>query len=220
MATKEEIIKKMREPEIYDKVIDYVERNIQDAFNICCRKNLSINEKWPDKIFGGQLNQKTVLITVRMFDLWETAVVDVLSKYFKNFEGIDILPKNDAVGDLTILKEGKEIMRWEIKTSQGESSFTGATHSDMKCENFILINYKINKDKKLHIDNNRNLIEEIAIFVWDKADTNWQGKPTDNNSFTTLKISNEIFSSRKEIIVRGNLEPRQKWCKFIREKLQ
>jgi hypothetical protein len=72
---KEEVIKELRNEKLYLKnVLNYVE----DAFNICCRKKLSINEKYPDSKYKGQLGQKTVFITVKMFDLWETAIVDTL----------------------------------------------------------------------------------------------------------------------------------------------
>ncbi|MEK6833787.1 MAG: hypothetical protein AABY32_07125, partial [Nanoarchaeota archaeon] len=84
MDIKEKVLKEMRNPKIYtDEVLSYVESRIPYVFGVVCEKNMSINEWQPDETFGNQVGQKTVLITVRMFDLWETAVIDTLAKYLK-----------------------------------------------------------------------------------------------------------------------------------------
>ena len=78
------ILKELRNPKLYtNAIINYIEENLDDAFNICCRKNLSINEKYPDTKYKGQLGQKTVFLTVRMFDLWENAIIDTISEHLK-----------------------------------------------------------------------------------------------------------------------------------------
>jgi hypothetical protein len=46
-----------------------VTENLKDAFGYCCRKQLSLNDYLPPERFGGQINQATVFITVRMSDL-------------------------------------------------------------------------------------------------------------------------------------------------------
>ena len=220
--TKEDVIQELRNPEIYLKdVADYIESNIEDAFNICCRKNLSIDEKYPDSKYEGQLGQKTVFLTVRMFDLWETAIIDVLTRRFrKKFPSVKIKPINDPIGDLMIIFPSGEEMRWEIKSSQAQDSFTGATHSSSKCNNYILINYSTNKKLKLKQNmRNKGFIKDLAVFVWDNMEAKWIGEASDNSSFTSLKIPSEIAEKRKEITIVGKLEPKQKWCKIIRHKL-
>jgi hypothetical protein len=57
-------------------------------------------------------------------------------------------------------------MRWEIKSSQALNSFTGATHSASKCNNYILVNYSIDRDLKLNEDKNKGFITELAVFIW------------------------------------------------------
>ena len=216
------ILKEMQNPEMYVKdLIDYVERNVPDAFNICCRKNLSINQWKPDATFGNQVNQKTVLLTVRMFDLWETALIDVLNnKLSKKFNGVKVEHTHDSKGDLTIVLPDGEKWIWEIKTTQGKDSFTGATHSASKYADYILISYNINKDIKLkRWRKNNRFITELAIFVWDKMEAKWIGKPSKNSSWTTLKIPIEINAERPEIVVIGSLIPKQKWCEISRQKL-
>ena len=218
---KEAILKELRNPKLYTKeVIDYLEDNLDDAFNVCCRKNLSINEKYLDSKYKGQLGQKTVFLTVRMFDLWENAIIDTLSEYLKRkFPQIKIIPINDPVGDLGIVFPDGEVMRWEIKSSQALNSFTGATHSASKCDNYILINYTIDRNLNLKDGKNKGFITEIAVFVWDKMEAEWLGEHSEHSSFSSLKIPSEAKSNRPEIIVIGDLEPKTKWCAIIRKDL-
>ena len=218
---KKTILKELRNPNLYTKgIIKYVEENLDDAFNVCCRKNLSINEKYPDSKYKGQLGQKTVFLTVRMFDLWENAIIDTLSEHLKKkFPEIKIIPINDPVGDMGIVFPDGEVMRWEIKSSQALNSFTGATHSASKCNNYILINYSVNRNLKLNEDKNKGFITELAVFVWNDMEAKWLGEHSEHSSFTSLKIPSEIKSSRPEIIVIGNLEPKTKWCLIIRKDL-
>lgn len=218
---KKAILKELRNPKFYtDKVIKYIEDNLDDAFNVCCRKNLSINEKYPDSKYKGQLGQKTVFLTVRMFDLWENAIIDTFSEHFKTkFPEIKVTPINDPVGDMGIVFPDGEIMRWEIKSSQAINSFTGATHSASKCNNYILVNYSINRDLKLIENENKGFITELAVFVWDNMEARWLGEHSEHSSFTSLKIPSEAKLKRPEIIVIGNLEPKQKWCLIIRKDL-
>lgn len=220
MNIKEQVLKEMRNKNLYlVDVKSYIENNVEDAFNICCRKNLSINEKYPDSKYSGQLGQKTVFLTVKTFDLWETALTEILSERLsKKFPQILVKPINDPIGDLLIIFPNGEEMRWEIKSSQALNSFTGATHSSSKCNNYILINYELNKDLKLEQGKrNEGFIKQMAVFIWDDMDIKWVGKATSKNSFTSLKIPVEIMERRPEIVVVGKLIPSRKWCKIARE---
>ena len=129
------------------------------------------------------------------------------------------MPINDPIGDLLIVFPNGEEMRWEIKSSQARDSFTGATHSASKCNNYILINYYIDRDRKLKSGlNNQGFISEMAVFVWDNMEVKFTGKHTEHNSFTTLKIPANIKSTRPEIVVVGSLKPHRIWSGIIREK--
>jgi len=216
MDIKTKVLSEMRNSEIYREVVKYVEERLPYVFGVACEKNLSIDEWQPDATFGDQVGQKTVFITVRMFDLWETAIIDILNTKLSPLN-VKIEPAHDAVGDMIIIFPDGEKMRWEIKTSQAENSFTGATHSSSKCNNYILINYTIDSKLKLKLTNNKDFITKIAVFVWDNMEAKWAGKPTEHSSFTTLKIPSEIFKTRPEIVVMGELNPKKKWCQFIRE---
>lgn len=218
---KEKVLSEIRIPELYRKdVLRYVEERIDGAFGLACSKNLSINEWQPDSRFVGQLNQKTALITARLFDLWESAVVEVLNTHLsKKFKGIEVKSVNDPIGDLTILFPDNSETRWEIKSSQAENSFTGATHSASKCNNYIFINYDIEGDLKLKQgEPNIGFIKEWAVFVWDNMEAKWAGKPSEHSSFTSLKVSSLMATKRPEIVVIGSLKQNRVWCKIEREK--
>ena len=219
---KKNILEEIRNPEIYLKeVVNYIENNVEDAFNIACRKNLSINEWKPDASFGEQLNQKTVLLIVRMFDLWETALIDILNKQLnKRIKGIKVEHTHDSKGDLTIYLPNGEELIFEIKTTQAKDSWTGATHSSSKYDDYILISYNINKDLKLKKGLNKGFITELAVLVWDGITKDlWSGEPSEKSSWTSLKIPAEIAKSIPEIIVIGRLNPKEKWCEVERVNL-
>ena len=217
MVSKEEVLKEMRNPELYlKKVLKYLEENIEDAFNICCRKGLSINQWKPDSSFGSKINQKTVLLTVRMFDLWETALVDVLNEHLSKF-GVKVIPSHDSRGDLTVIFPNGEEIIWEVKTTQGKNSWTGATHSASKYKDYILVGYELDKDMKLHPGVNRGFIKELTVIVWDQMNIEWLGKPSENSSWTTLPIPVRVVKERPEIVVIGSLVPKEKWCEIRRK---
>ncbi|MCK4647434.1 hypothetical protein KAT24_00715 [Candidatus Pacearchaeota archaeon] len=216
---KQKVLKEMRNPEIYLKgVLDYVEKRIKYVFGVACEDKLSINEWQPDTAFVGQLNQKTALITARLFDLWENAIIEELDKRLSKFN-VKIEHYHNPNGDMIIIFPDGEKMIWEIKTSQAKDSWTGATHSSSKSSNYILINFSVNKNQSLEFGDNPSLITGLAVFVWDGMEAEWQGKPTEKNSFTSLKVSSEIAKQRPEIVVVGLLEHKKKWCKIIRKKL-
>ncbi len=215
------LLKRLRNPALYTKkILEYVSKNVPDAFNIACRKGLSIDEWKPDSSFTKSgVAQKTVFVTVRMFDLWETAIVDVLSEELKPLN-IKVKHTHDAVGDLTFVFPSGETSVWELKSSQAKDSFTGATHSASKCDNYILINYGLNKKLKLNLTDNTGFVNELAVLVWKDMDIPWSGEPSKHSSWTTLKIPVTAFQRHPEIIVVGKLEPSRKNCRILREVMQ
>lgn len=217
MGLKEQILKEMRNPEVYIKeIVPYVEKRIPFIFGIACENNLSIDEWQPDKAFVGQINQKTTLLTARMFDLWESAIIDSFKSKLEKLN-VKIDHYHNPEGDLIIQFPDGTTMIWEIKTSQSEDSFSGATHSSSKCPNYILINYSINKDMKLTFKGNLGFITGLAVFVWDNMEGKFIGQHTDKSSWTTLKIKTEYARKRPEIKVVGNWKLNPINCRIIRE---
>ena len=216
---KQKVLEEMRNPDIYIKdVVDYIEKHVKYVIGVACAENLDINTWKPDDDFGIQIGQKTVFLTARMFDLWEDAVVKVLTKRLKRF-GVRVEHNHTPHADLVITFPNKEKIFWEIKSSQAKNGWTGATHSSSKTSNYILINYSVDRSKKLNLEDNPKFITRLCVLVWDDMDAKWSGKPTSRNSFTSLKIPKDIKEKRPEIIVVGDLIPKQKWCDIERKKL-
>lgn len=211
-----QVLDEMRNPNIYYDTLKYVENHIDDAFHKACRKNLSVNDILPDSRFGNGNNQKTVYLTVQLSFVWEDAIIYSLNNHLKNAKSY---AANDAEGDLIVVYNNGYEEKWEIKTSQNLNQFTGATHSASKCDNYILINYGMDKDMKLKTNYyNMGFIKELSVFVWPDMDINWVGEPTNNSSWTVLKFSNKC-EENKEIQVIGKLEKSKKWCKIKRDNL-
>lgn len=216
---KRKVLKEMRNPEIYIKgVVDYVERHIKYVLGVACAENLDINTWKPDEDFGTQIGQKTVFLTARMFDLWEDAVVKVLSKRLEKLR-IKVEHNHTPKGDVALIFPDNSKMLWEVKSSQAKDGWTGATHSSSKTPHYILINYSIDKNMKLNLENNPKFVTALCVLVWENMEAKWSGKPTSKNSFTSLKIPKEIKEKRNEIIVVGSLIPKKKLCHIERKEL-
>ncbi len=201
------------------KIIDFVINNIKDAFGYCCRNKLSLEEYCPKERFGNNINQATVFASVRLSEMWENGCYEAIRDLFGLIEiEIDKVKRwSTSEGDLVIFNE-----IWELKTSQAKDSWTGATHSSHKTQKYILINYKIDKKIKLNLLCSPKLIPEFGIFLLNIPDDEknvWKGKPTNNNSFTTLKIKNDWILENKTMDVWGKLEvTKNKYAKIIHKK--
>lgn len=208
------------------KVCSWVTENLKDAFGYCCRKQLSLNDYLPPERFGGQINQATVFITVRMSDLWENGVYETIKEIFGQIE-IDthhVKRWTTNEGDLQIFNE-----IWELKTSQAKNSWTGATHSSHKVGRYLLINYSVDRSLKLKLVNESKFIPMLGIFLLDVSKiipsdgkNIWSGKPTKNNSFTTLKIKKDWVIENKIMNIWGhlqtNLSSKTKFAKIIKKR--
>lgn len=202
-----------------EKCISWVIHNLKDAFGYCCRNKLSLNEYLPPERFGNQKNQITVFISVRLSELWENAIYETIKELFGQLEiDIDMTKRwTTSDGDISILNEV-----WEIKTSQSQDSWTGATHSSHKVPRYILVHYTINKDIKLDLINDSDLFPEFSIYLIDEIENDekiWSGAPTKNSSFTTLKIKNEWIDEGKVICIWGDLvQGKGKYAKIVHHK--
>ena len=198
-------------------LIKYVMDNVKDAFGYCCRNKLSLKDYCPAERFGGNMNQATVFASVRLAEMWENGCYESLRNLFGMLEiDIDKIKRwTTSKGDFIIFNE-----IWELKTSQAKDSFTGATHSSTKCENLILINYKIDWNVKLDLVCSPQLIPEFSIFLLKIPTTDlpyaWMGVPTNKNSFTTLRIKNTWIDNKSIVAIWGDLKKtKYKFAKII-----
>ena len=201
------IMIELNDPMIFYGVKDWVEEKIGYMFYPAARNEQSLNEYYPDDTIDKA--QKTGQITVRLAELFEEA------NYVMTKEaGIKVKRKADSEGDITI--DGKS---WEIKTTQG-NDMQGATHSANKSSCYIKIKYKLDYDKPILLENNEGIIREYGVWVSEYIQPSWwRGKPTKNNSRTTLKIPIENGSEINTIIGDINYSSKngRKYCKLISE---
>ena len=163
-SIKEKVLKEMRNPENYLEVVDFVEKHIKYVLGVACAENLDIDTWKPDGDFGKQKGQKTVFLTARMFDLWEDAVVRILKKKLEKF-GVNVEHNHTPHADLVIIFPDETKMFWEIKSSQSKMGWTGATHSSSKTPHYILINYSIDRGKKLSLEDNPSFVTRLCVLV-------------------------------------------------------
>ena len=199
--------KMLNDPFVWYAVIDWVEENSQYVLGVPGRRGLTLNEQWPDD--SGDKSQKTGGITVRLAELFEEAIYEVLKD-----ANVNVRRKTDSKGDITINGEP-----WEIKTSQSDD-IQGATHSSQKPPRYIMIKYKLDYNKALSLENNEGLIIEYGVWISESiSHLWWHGKPTKTNSRTTLKIPIEDGHVIETVIgnFNNNNSYGRKYCALINE---
>ena len=225
MTTKKQIkkfmVEKMRNENIFLNTVKNVESKIWQRFGDLCEDNLSINENWPDGSIDK--SQKTGMITVQLSDLFEKQLVVCLNNELEQY-GFVVERKADSKGDLTITHtETGFSFTWELKTTQGDH-FQGATHSANKCNDYILLRFGVDSDKKLTMDDNTGFFTQYSAQVFLDMDNFWWfGKESKNNSRTTLKVPVSENTKWEESFVVGSAKPitrsNTKYCAGIMELL-
>ena len=216
---KKRIIRLMNNPRIFYTTLEKVESKIWQRFGDLCEDNLSINENWPKGSIDE--SQKTGMITVQLSDLFEKQLVISLNEELEQY-GFIVKRKADSKGDLTITHiDTGEVMPWELKTTQGDS-FQGATHSANKCNDYILLRFGVDKDKKLSMDDNKGFFTHYSAQVYDGMDNGWWfGKESNNNSRTTLKVPISENTKWEQSFVIGSPKPitrsNTKYCAGVME---
>jgi hypothetical protein len=193
MDLKKLVLTEMHNPDLYLEVIKNVERNLKYSVDIACKNHWSINDWKLDESFSGKdgKTQLTSFITARLFDLWEDAIIEVMNTRLNHINmKIKVEHNPSQKGDMIIIisKKYKEI--WEIKSSQTKDAFTGSIHStgkEKRFTNYILINYCINRNKKMTLGKNKEIINEAAVFVG-KIKLGRFSKENSTNSCISLKI--------------------------------
>lgn len=101
----------------------------------------------------------------------------------------------------------------EIKLSQNENSWQGSTSSTSKVDNFLLINFKINREKKLSLTNNNGLFSGVFAGIFNLGSHKWNGDAKSNNHRTSFdfRMSDWCVDTLTEnCIIKGGMTPKQK----------
>ena len=220
LHTRNKTLQALRSKDFALHVISLVERTAAAHFASAALMDDSIVtiRDWAEAI-EEQKRQQTSAVSVRFAYDFEFALV----RACKDF-GIAVLGKEegDAPGhDFRVITSDDGIIPFEVKTTQSANGWTGSTHSEGKgkAESYVLVSYEL--DYELPIPKNTfsftNVIKAVHFSVLDECAVAWNGEATDNNSSTTGKIHvNSVDEYRKSISL-GSVEPKQKWCKCLRE---
>jgi hypothetical protein len=209
------IIDELRRISFIDYSFAFIESNyISRQFYGACKSNESLNEFY-------SLEEKTqigVQLSAQISHCFYSFLKYDLNDYFKN--------KNSFLRVITIREQlsnesydlifvdinTNEKFKLEIKLSQNKNSWQGSTSSTSKVDDFLLINFSIDRNKKLSIDNNKGLFIGIFGIIINIGNRKWSGEAKKNSHRTKfeLKISDWDSSHLKENnIIKGDIVSKQ-----------
>ena len=145
-----------------------------------------------------------------IFSLYKDADIKVLK--------ITEVTNTDEIKDKSfdaIFQFNGEIVIIEIKVSQSDKGFTGATHTTSKADIFLLISLSINRNKKVELGG--EYVDGIFIMLINLNKNFWKGEAKNNSSFTQLNFPSNIDYS--ENLICGSLKKNKIYNKIIFEKI-
>jgi len=169
--------------------------------------------------------QQSVWLTIRFAYEFENAIQYVLRKWRYEILVKKTIP-GKAKSDFGVrVKNGKDIEEvfFEVKTSRSKNSFTGATHANEcgKVNNYVFINYSLDRDYVLPpLSENTSAVHGIipdVHFAIMEGDVAWNGKASNNNSFSTARIPRDI--GNRYTVVYGDTHKNSVWMSLIRSSL-
>lgn len=193
-------------------------------FPIAKREGLTINE-WVKDV-EDDIKQHTVLITTRLsYDGVKSYLVYNLNTILSLYKDANIkVLKITEVNNTEEVKNKSfdaifefngEIVIIEIKVTQSENGFTGATHTTSKSDIYLLISLLVNRDKK--VEENGKYVDGVFVMLINLDKSFWKGEAKKNNSFTQLKFSSDIDYSGN--VICGNLKKNKVYQKIIFEQI-
>jgi len=220
-----ELVTHLKRANFAKNLVNYINKEIPlTIFPIAKREGISINE-WVSTV-EDDTKQHTVLTTTRLsYDGVKTYLVYNLNKDLENYKGakIKILKLNEVVDKDVI--DGKsfdavfdfngEIIIIEIKVTQKDDGFTGATHSTSKADTYLLISLLINRDLK--VEEGGDFVNGAFIMLINLDKNTWKGEASKNSSFTKFTFSSDVDYS--EYIILGKLKKNRVHKKIIFEKI-
>jgi len=229
MKDKEVLVKEMvlhlKKLGFVKHMVDYINNEIPlTIFPIAKREGLTINE-WVTDV-EDDTKQHTVLTTTRLsYDGVKSFLVYRLNTILLSYKDANIkilkigeVINTEEIEDKSfdaIFEYNRQIVIIEIKVTQSDVGFTGATHTTSKADTFLLISLSINRDKKV-VENKTYVKGAFSMLVNLKKD-NWKGEAKKTNSFSTFKLLSTIDYS--ENLICGSLKKNKVFSKIIFEKI-
>jgi hypothetical protein len=206
-------------------MVNYINNEIPlTIFPIAKREGLTINE-WLSDVEDDK-KQHTVLSTTRLsYDGVKSFLVYKLNTILSSYKDANIkILKISEVTDTeeienksfdAIFQYNGQTIIIEIKVTQSETGFTGATHTTSKAETFLLISLSMNRDKKV-VENNIYVKGVFAMLVNLKKDE-WKGEAKKTSSYSVFKLLSSVDYT--ENIICGSLKKNKVYKKIIFEKI-
>ena len=223
--TYQQLMDYMRTEEFAVKTLSLVESVIGDNFKSLRRLEpsiLTLND-YVSHVEESK-GQQTVFLTVRSAYEYEYALKRVLSDAgFATRSKVDNV--SGAKNDFGVMLADRAPVFFEVKTTQSDNGWTGATHSkgSGKVDNYVLISYDLNRDMKLPDPDGGSALhgafKAVHFSVIDAFSLGWNGAASDKNSFTTAKISSDAAAVYSEQVVLGHIKKNTVWCKPERHSL-
>jgi hypothetical protein len=102
-----------------------------------------------------------------------------------------------------------EISKFEIKLSQNKNSWQGSTSSTSKVDNYILINFEIDRDLPLNDGSNYGFFKSVFACIVDLKNHSWSGQAKSNNHRTKFEFRMDdwdIDILKNNCIIKGDVK--------------
>lgn len=227
------LVDKLRKIEFTKDMVNFINKSISKRFPEAKENNLTINE-YINKL-EDDTKQHTVVITseISYFCIKSYLVFHANKFLSEKTNGlIKILNKDEYINRSDFVKFQSSsfdvvfevddvLIPLEIKVSQGNNGFTGATHSTSKVNDYLLISIDVNRD--VLVTDDICFINSIFISITNIKEDLWKGESSINSSWTTYKF--KVYDSEKnqidysDGIIFGSLKKNKVNYKIIKEKV-
>ena len=213
--TAEKLKNHIKQSGMIDDMVKYVNNAIPNTiFPNAKLEGLTINQYLES--LEDDSKQRTVLSTGRLsYDGVKFYLSYRANDFFKNYDKADIkilsakdLNKDSSLKtksfDVIFLIDG-EIIALEIKVTQSNSTFTGATHSTKKVNDYLLISLLVDRDTI--VEETKQYIKGVFAMMVNLQQNEWNGEAKENSSWTSLKFkSNKNYDDN---LICGGLKKKR-----------
>jgi len=190
---------------------DYIPKQFGDA----CELNETLNKFYELE----EASQVGVQLTAQISHSFYCFLKYHANKIFEvnnSFLRVKTTRKNDnekVSYDLILIDiNSNELYYIEVKLSQNNNSWQGSTSSTSKVDIFLLINFKIDRDKILTTKNNKNLFTGVFASIVNMKDKKWLGVAKNNSHRTKFEFRLDewdIDFIKKNLIIKGDVIPKK-----------
>ena len=210
---------------------------IEDAF--CTIENFYIPHQFNDAIYNNEsLNEFYSLEEPNQIGVQLTAQIShSFYSYIKYRANYNFIKNNSFLRVITNreknIKESHDLVLLninngekyiiEVKLSQNKNSWQGSTSSTSKVDLFLLVNFKIDRDKKLGEEKNNSLFNGVFASLVNMGQKKWSGESKNNNHRTKFEFRLDewdLDKLKKTSIIKGDLSPKQTVAHLILDNLK